>query len=208
MEISNAFKLTGLLIFSYLIGSIPWGLVLTRLFSSTDIRRQGSGNIGATNVRRVAGQTLGIITLIADILKGALPVFFAQISASGHSFRGQIYIATVAVCAFSGHLFPIYLKFKNGGKGVATAAGCFLVLSPIAGLIAILVFIMIICWSNRASAGSLAASAALPFAVWKVTYSQVFTGCAILITLLIYFRHIDNIRRLISGAEPVIWKKK
>ncbi len=194
-------------LFAYLFGSIPWGLVLTRLFTSVDIRQLGSGNIGATNVRRVAGTTLGALTLAGDVLKGAFPVWLAVTITAPNELWGEIYISLVAIAAFSGHLYPVYMKFKDGGKGVATAGGCFVVISPLACVVAILVFILFICLFNRVSAGSLAAAAALPVAVWKVTGSGVLTGCAVVTAIFIYFRHIDNIKRLLSGAEPVIWNK-
>jgi len=201
-------KFIALPLFAYLLGSIPWGLVLTRLFTSVDIRQQGSGNIGATNVRRVAGTTLGALTLAGDVLKGAFPVWLAVTITAPNELWGEIFISLVALAAFSGHLYPVYMKFKDGGKGIATAGGCFVVISPIACVVAILVFILFVCLFNRVSAASLAAAAALPVAVWKVTGSGVLTGCAVVTAIFIYFRHIDNIKRLLSGAEPVIWNKK
>ncbi len=197
-------------LFAYLFGSIPWGLVLTRLFTSVDIRQLGSGNIGATNVRRVAGTTLGALTLAGDVLKGAFPIWLAVTITAPNELWGEIYISLVAIAAFSGHLYPVYMKFKDGGKGVATAGGCFVVISPMACVVAILVFILFICLFNRASAASLVAvaAAALPIAVWYVTGSGVLTGCAVVTANFIYFRHIDNIKRLLSGAEPSIWNKK
>jgi glycerol-3-phosphate acyltransferase PlsY len=194
-------------LFAYLLGSIPWGLVLTRLFTSVDIRQLGSGNIGATNVRRVAGTTLGALTLAGDVLKGAFPVWLAVTITAPNELWGEIYISLVALAAFSGHLYPVYMKFKDGGKGVATAGGCFVVISPMACAVAIVVFILFICLFNRASAASLAAAAALPVAVWYVIGSGVLTGCAVVTAIFIYFRHIDNIKRLLSGAEPSIWNK-
>ena len=190
---------------AYLLGSIPWGLVLTRLFTSTNIRQEGSGNIGATNVRRVAGTKLGILTLAGDILKGALPVWLAVSLTDSNGLWASFYISLVAVAAFMGHLYPIYMKFKNGGKGVATAAGCFAVISPPALGVVILVFILFVCMVNRVSAASLAAAAVLPVAVWKATGSGVLTGCAATIAVFIGFRHKENIKRLFSGTEPTIW---
>jgi glycerol-3-phosphate acyltransferase PlsY len=199
-------KLLVLPVFAYLLGSIPWGIVLTRMFTSADIRREGSGNIGATNVLRIAGPTLGALTLVGDMLKGGISVWIAGVLATPNSFWGEIYISLVALAAFSGHLYPVYMRFKKGGKGVATAAGCFAVISPVAFMVAILVFIMFVCWLNIVSVASLAAAAVLPVAVWKATGSGVLTGCAVVTAILIYFRHTDNIKRLLKGAEPVIWK--
>ena len=193
-------------IFAYLLGSIPWGLILTRLFTPINIRQVGSGNIGATNVGRMAGPGLGVLTLAGDILKGAFPVWLAVSMTTPNEVWGALYIALVAITAFMGHLYPVYLKFKNGGKGVATAAGCFGVISPVALVILILVFIMLVCWSNRVSLASLAAAAVLPIAIWKATGSGVMLGCAVITSIFIYFRHVDNIKRLLTGTEPPIWK--
>jgi len=199
-------KLFVLLVFAYLLGSIPWGIVLTRVFTSVDIRREGSGNIGATNVVRIAGPTLGVLTLMGDMLKGGIPVWIAGVLTTPNSFWGEIYISLVALAAFSGHLYPLYMRFKKGGKGVATAAGCFAVISPVAFMVAILVFIMFVCWLNIVAVASLAAAAVLPVAIWKATGSGVLTVCAVVTAILIYFRHTDNIKRLLKGTEPVIWK--
>ncbi len=199
-------KLLILPFFAYLLGSIPWGLVLTRLFTSINIRQEGSGNIGATNVRRVAGTKLGILTLAGDVLKGAVPVWLAVSLTDSNELWAAFYLSLVAFAAFMGHLYPIYMKFKNGGKGVATAAGCFAVISPPALGVAILVFILFVCGFNRVSAASLAAAAVLPVAVWKATGSGVLTGCAAATSVFIGFRHKENIKRLLSGTEPTIWK--
>ena len=193
-------------IFSYFLGSIPWGIIFTRLFTPINIREVGSGNIGATNVARMAGPGLGVLTLAGDILKGAFPVWLAVSMAAPNEAWGDLYIALVAFAAFMGHLYPVYMKFKNGGKGVATAAGCFGVISPVALVILVLVFILFVCWSNRVSLASLAAAAVLPVAIWKATGSKVMLGCAVVTTIFIYFRHVDNIKRLIEGKEPAIWK--
>jgi len=193
-------------VFAHLLGSIPWGIVLTRLFTSADIRHEGSGNIGATNVARIAGPTLGVLTLVGDMLKGAIPVWIATAIATPNDLMGEIYISLVALAAFLGHLYPVYMRFKKGGKGVATAAGCFAVISPLSFVVLILVFIMFVCWLNRVAVASLSAAAALPVAVWKATGSGVLTGCAVVTAILIYFRHMDNIKRLLNGMEPVIWK--
>ena len=199
-------KYIALPVFAYLLGSIPWGLILTRLFTPLDIRQAGSGNIGATNVAREAGVTLGIITLAGDTLKGAVPVWLATSITTMNDTWGAIFVAFVSLAAFMGHLYPVYMKFKTGGKGVATAAGCFAVISPLSMVVSILVFIMIACWSNRVSLASLVAAAVLPLAVWKATHSQIITGCAVITSIFIYSRHTDNIKRLWAGTEPVFWK--
>jgi glycerol-3-phosphate acyltransferase PlsY len=195
-------------VFAYLLGSIPWGLVLTRLFTSTDIRKQGSGNIGATNVSRVAGTTLGLLTFAGDILKGAIPVFLATHVTNPGKESADAFLGIVALAALLGHLFPIFTKLKGGGKGVATAAGCFIVLSPPAGLIAVSAFIICLFVSRRVSVGSLAAAAVLPVAVWLTAHSFALTVCAVITGLLIILRHSDNIKRLRSGVEPEFRERK
>jgi len=190
---------------AYLLGSIPWGLVLTRVAAKdVDIRQHGSGNIGATNVRRVAGNLLGMLTLTGDVLKGAVPVLAASIWGPTQGVWNDLYVPLVALAAFAGHLYPVYLGFRDGGKGVATAAGCFCVISPPSVVVAVLAFVVVAGWSNRVSAGSLFASAVLPVAVWEVTGSDWLTGCAVLIAGLIALRHLENIKRLMDGTEPRI----
>ncbi|HUV51297.1 MAG TPA: glycerol-3-phosphate 1-O-acyltransferase PlsY [Anaerolineae bacterium] len=197
--------LFGLSVFAYLLGSIPCGLILTKRFASIDIRQKGSKNIGAANVRRVAGTMLGAFTLACDLLKGALPVCLVIYAMPGtDKLISEIYLSIVALSAFSGHLYPVYMKFKGGGKGVATAAGCFIIISPIACLVALLTFILFIFLSRRVSAGSLSGAAVLPVAVWLTSHSIPLTACSLITTIFILFRHKDNIRRLLSGTEPVI----
>jgi len=197
--------LFGLSVFAYLFGSIPCGLILTKRFASIDIRQKGSKNIGATNVRRVAGTRMGAFTLAGDLLKGALPVCLVVYAMAGtDKLIGEIYLSIVALSAFLGHLYPVYMKFKEGGKGVATAAGCFIIISPIACLVAMLTFILFIFLSRRVSAGSLSGAAVLPVAVWATSHSIPLTACALITIIFIFFRHTDNIKRLLSGTEPVI----
>lgn len=200
--------LIGLPVGAYLLGSIPWGLVLTRMFTSVDIRNQGSGNIGATNVSRVAGPKLGMLTFIGDVLKGALPAFVAISLAVNSGWRSDIYLTLVALASFLGHLFPVYTAFKGGGKGVATAAGSFVVLAPLGCLFALLAFILIMLLSRRVSAGSLGAAVCLPFSVWFSTRSPALAGGAAIIALLILTRHAGNIKRLLAGTEPAFKSKQ
>jgi glycerol-3-phosphate acyltransferase PlsY len=200
--------LIGLPILAYLLGSVPWGLVLTRMFTSVDIRRQGSGNIGATNVRRLAGTPLGLLTLSGDLLKGAVPVYLAANVTGLDPIQQALFVSVAALAAFAGHLFPLYLKLKGGGKGVATAAGCFLVISPMSVLAVLIAFLLILGWSGRVSAGSLSAAAVLPAAVWWRLGSPVYCGCAVLMAVLIVLRHRDNIRRLLNGSEPAVSGEK
>ena len=198
----------GLPIFAYLLGSIPWGLVLTRLCSSADIKRQGSGNIGATNVSRVAGPTLGLLTFTGDVLKGAVPVYLALRFALQNQGVNDLFLSVVSLAAFFGHLYPLFMKFKSGGKGVATTAGCLVILAPLACLMALSAFIIFLLLSRRVSAGSLAAGIVLPIAVWFATNSWGITGAAATMSVFIFIRHTENIKRLIAGTEPTFKDKQ
>ena len=197
----------GLTLFAYLLGSISWGLILTRLYSSADITKEGSGNIGATNVSRVAGPALGLLTLAGDFLKGAVPVYLAVMLAGHQQSTADIVPSIVGLAAFGGHLFPVYSGFKSGGKGVATAAGCFAVLSAPACLGALAVFVVVVVASRRVSAGSLAAALTLPIAAWIFKNSWEIAACAAVMAVFIFIRHTDNIKRLLSGTEPSFTNK-
>ena len=186
---------------AYALGSVPFGLVLTRRFTDIDIQTTGSGNIGATNVRRLAGTKLGLATLAGDVLKGAFP---AGMAAWLLPPNGELWVALTALAAFAGHLYPLYLGFRGGGKGVATAAGGFLPIAPMAVLVALLVFVLVVCMTRRVSAGSLAGSAMLPLAVWEATGSPEFSAAAGLMALWIVWRHRANMGRLLQGKEPRI----
>ena len=187
---------------AYLLGSIPWGVVLTRVFTSADIRQQGSGNIGTTNVSRIAGSTLGLLTFLGDVLKGTVPVYLALTSPGTHQSADDLLLAIVALAAFFGHLYPLFMKFKYGGKGVATCAGCFVVLSPLACLSTLLTFVIVLFSSKRVSAGSLAAAVVLPWVAWYSTDSLHIAVSALIMALFIFIRHKENIKRLLSGTEP------
>lgn len=191
--------------FAYLLGSVPFGLVFARFFKKQDLRRTGSGNIGATNALRAGGWRLGLATLAGDVLKGAIPAFAAMLLCPDHP-PGQeaVWTGLAALSAFFGHLFPVYLKFSAGGKGVATAAGGFSVISPSALAVCLAAFFLGAGISRRVSAGSLAAAGILPGAVFFFTRDGFLSGCALVTALLVIFRHRDNIRRLRSGTEPEI----
>ena len=199
---------------SYLLGAVPTGLVLAKLFSDTDIRKAGSGNIGTANVTRVLGKKLGAITFLGDMLKGFLPVFIG-----GQIFQSLLPVVTLrfAVCAFGfaaflGHLFPVYLKFR-GGKGVATAFGIFLCLEPIAIPIVTVIFILIVSGWRYVSLGSLVATSAMPFVLAGLAYFvRPVSGPALLlsivITFFVFFKHKSNIQRLLFGTENKIGQKE
>jgi len=184
------------IIAAYLIGAIPTGVVLTRLTGAADIRSAGSGNIGATNVYRVAGKKLGILTLVGDALKGVLPVVVAQ---SWLQFEPSG-VALIAVAAFLGHCYPVYLGFK-GGKGVATALGIFLVLSPPSVLIAFLVFALLLWKTRYVSLGSITAAGLMPFMVLLFEGDASLFSASLVVSGMVIVRHRANIERLIHGNE-------
>lgn len=192
---STSFLLIVLLV-AYLIGAIPCGVLLTRFFGAGDIRAAGSGNIGATNVYRVAGKKLGLLTLFGDALKGALPVAVAKFAL----LLPEWGIAAVAVAAFLGHCYPVYLGFR-GGKGVATALGIYLILSPWAVLIAFVLFAGILYATRYVSLGSIAAATLLPFLVLLINRSNELLAASLLISILVILRHSANIRRLLDKTE-------
>jgi glycerol-3-phosphate acyltransferase PlsY len=192
---------------AYLLGSIPFGLLIGLAAGRVDVRKMGSGNIGASNVRRSVGTLAAVATLLGDVAKGYVPVWGASLLfPESRQTWHQGYMALVGLCAFIGHLHPIFLKGRTGGKGVATAAGNLLAFAPGALGVSGLVFILTACGLNRISIASLAAAAVMPLAVWYATGSPALTVWAGLTAAWIAIRHGANIRRLISGREPPIWK--
>jgi len=187
-------------LFGYLLGSVPTGLILAKLFSKVDPRKLGSKNIGATNIFRTAGKALGIFTLIGDLLKGAIPVWIAI-----HWGESDLWIAASGLTPFLGHVFPIFLGFK-GGKGVATALGAYLVISPIAVLIEFIIFAGII-WKWRfISLGSITCATTIPILIaFFRSDSQFYFVLSVIIAALVLYRHQSNISRLLQGTESK-WK--
>ena len=187
---------------AYLLGSIPFGLLLGKMFGAADIRKEGSGNIGATNVARVAGPAAGILTLLLDAAKGA----FAVVLAARLSEQSATWMMIAGLCALIGHCFPIWLGF-HGGKGVATAAGVFLVLCPLAFLGAVILFALVVVYWRFVSLGSISAAAAMPLLVyffWAPHHAPpyVVTFGSLGAALLIVYKHDANIQRLVQGDEP------
>lgn len=191
-----------LLLVSYLLGSIPFGVILARLFGGADVRKAGSGNIGATNVARVAGPAAGVLTLLLDAAKGWFAVWLA-----GHFMHGEAGLLVAAgFFALLGHCFPPWLRFR-GGKGVATAAGVFGALCPEALLAALILFGLVVWFWHYVSLGSLAAAAAIPLLVyflWAPHFAppNIVTLGSLAIAALVVFQHRGNIGRLTRGEEP------
>jgi glycerol-3-phosphate acyltransferase PlsY len=177
---------------SYLIGSIPFGLIVTRLGGAGDLRAIGSGNIGATNVLRTGRKSLAIATLILDVLKGALPVWLA-------GRYGPDMAVVAGLGAVLGHCFPVWLKFR-GGKGVATALGVMLVLTPLVALLAVLLFAAVAALTRYVSLGSMLGAVAACVLAWLLGHVQA-AELYVLLTLLIVAKHAGNIRRLFDGTE-------
>jgi glycerol-3-phosphate acyltransferase PlsY len=179
---------------AYLIGSIPTGLLLGKAYG-VDVRKEGSGNIGATNLYRTVGRKIGVITLLGDCIKGLVPVLFVKASSLPPEFA-----AWVGLAAFCGHVFSLFLKFR-GGKGVATALGVFLALAPGAVAVAIAIFaVMMFVW-RYVSLGSIVAAVAMPLAVFFMGGSKTVVIVTLIIALIVVIRHHENIRRLVSGTE-------
>ena len=187
-------------LFGYLLGSVPTGLLLTKLFSKVDPRKTGSKNIGATNIFRTAGKTLGMVTLIGDLLKGAIPVFLAI-----QWGESDLWIAIAGLTPILGHIFPIFLGFK-GGKGVATALGFYLVISPIAVFIEFLIFSGIVWKWRYISLGSIICATTIPILIaYFRSDSQAYFIISVLIAALVLYRHQTNISKLLQGTENK-WK--
>jgi glycerol-3-phosphate acyltransferase PlsY len=190
---------------AYLIGSIPFGKIIARRFGQIDITQQGSGNIGATNVAREIGIKAGLLTLCLDTLKGFIPVFFFALSTPESGLNSEIWLSAVALSALLGHQFSIFGNFR-GGKGVATALGVYLAISPLSCLLAILVFLATVGLWNFVSLGSMAAASAMPLLLAILGRPLPIVVGAIIAALLIIIRHGENIRRLFKGEERR-WRK-
>ena len=182
-------------IISYLMGSIPFGLILTKIFLKKDIREIGSGNIGATNALRTGNKLIGYSTLILDVLKAVIPVLYVKIN-----FPEAVYIS--ALCAFIGHVFPVWLKFK-GGKGVATYIGFLFGINLFLGLSFIIVWIVIALISRYSSLSSIVASLIAPIYLFidSNNYISIFL---LYLFLIIILKHRENIKRLINRTENKI----
>ena len=188
-------KLSLIIIFSYLCGAVPFGFIITKVFTGLDVRNYGSKNPGATNVFRVAGPLAGIITLLLDSAKGFIPVFIANYIMNNQS------IAVIAgLCAITGHMWTVFLKFK-GGKGVATAAGVFLALMPLSVLFAIGVFILVFTLFSYISLASIIAALCLPIFALVTKSSNLIIIFSLIISIAVLIKHIPNIKRLIAGKE-------
>ncbi|HVH70440.1 MAG TPA: glycerol-3-phosphate 1-O-acyltransferase PlsY [Candidatus Dormibacteraeota bacterium] len=201
-ELHTYITLLAIPVYAYILGSIPFGVILTKALGKGDVRKVGSGNIGATNVARVAGLAAGVFTLLLDVAKGAGAVSLAE----QLSNDSATWMMIAGLAALIGHCFPVWLNFK-GGKGVATAAGAFLVLSPLACLGALLLFLLVVIFWRYVSLGSVSAAAAMPLLIYFLWAPRHAPPLAVTIgalagALLIIYKHRGNLRRLIEGREP------
>ncbi len=203
MQSISPFALLLVVAGSYLLGSIPFGYLLVRIFRGEDVRRSGSGNIGATNVSRTLPM-LGVLTLLLDALKGAAAVWLARLFAPSYT------ITLAALFAVLGHMFPFWLRFR-GGKGVATALGSFAVIAPGAVLVAVGIFIAVVLIFRYVSLGSIIAVAFFPLLVYEThSYGNMPSALAFMAiaSLLIIAKHSQNIQRLLAGTENRLGAKQ
>jgi len=187
------------LLLAYLLGAIPFGYILVKWKTGGDVRGAGSGNIGATNVLRTAGRTVGVLTLLLDIAKGYVAVWSA-----GRLTGGDVrWMAAAAVVVMLGHAYTVFLSFR-GGKAVASFVGAFLCLTPLALAAVLVVFVAVVAWSRYISLGSIVAAAAFPLAVWMISgLIWPVEVAALLSAAFIIYKHSSNIQRLHDGSEHV-----
>lgn len=188
---------------SYLTGAVPFGLIFAKGFSGVDVRTVGSGNIGATNVLRASGKKAAAITLLADMLKGLFPALIVHLL-----YQDEALTALCGAAAILGHNFPVYLKFK-GGKGVATSFGVVLAVSPWTGLLCLFVWLLAAYLWRYSSLSALIAFASYPIVTFAFTSRQPspYALLSLFVFGIIYYRHRENIKRLLIGSEPKIGQK-
>ena len=190
----------------YLLGSIPFAYLAGKLTRGIDLRQHGSGNLGATNVYRTLGGKIAAVVLVLDALKGAVPVLMVQRFGVGDHL--VLWAVAAGVAAIAGHAKPIFLLWRGGGKGVATAAGVFLALAPVPTLAALATWLVVVLLSGYVSLASLAAAIALPIAIAAlVGMSSVLFGVSVVIALFVFWTHRANIGRLRRGEEHRFGRK-
>ena len=184
----------------YLSGSVPWGLVLPKLLVGVDVRTIGSGNIGATNAARAGGRLMGIVVFVLDVAKAVVPIVVARSLCEGQP-RADVWVMGTAIAAFAGHLFPVWLGFK-GGKGVATGLGVFAVLSFWPAMIGFGAWIVVYLTIRISSIGSLAGVSICALGtIWMRGLASPIAWAAVAVAAMIWWRHADNIGRLLRGEE-------
>ena len=197
----DVFRDLVLLAAGYLLGSIPFGVVIARVASDVDLRRVGSGNIGATNVLRAVGKGAAALTLLGDIGKGALAVGLARWTGASAPL-----VAAVGLAAVLGHLFPVWAGFR-GGKGVATTLGVVLGAMPIVGGLLLVIWLAVAAITRYSSLAALVATATIPLLAWLVDGRPAMIGLSGALLVLVVVRHRENIGRLLAGTEGKIGQK-
>lgn len=187
-------------IFCYLIGSIPFSYLSAQVLAHTDVRSRGSGNVGATNVYRTSGAWVAIPALAGDLLKGAVAAWL------GLTMGGALLAAICSLAAVIGHCYPLYLKFQ-GGKAVATAGGVILFLMPKVVLVLLLIFITVIALTRYVSLASITAAILLPFIAYLFHNPWQYVVLSVLMMLIVVYRHRENISRLKVGSEARLWDR-
>lgn len=187
-----------ILITAYILGSIPFSLIIARLSKGIDVRSSGSGNVGATNVLRTVGKKEAAIALTGDILKGTLSVWMAII------FLQDFWVGVTAILVVLGHVFPVFSGFK-GGKGVATSLGALIVIVPSAVIIAVFTWILVLVISRLASLASIIASLAMPFICWSLKTPVSFIMAAVVTSVIILLKHTGNMKRIYNGTESRVF---
>jgi len=191
---------------AYLLGAVPFGKIIAGMAAQIDITQRGSKNIGATNVARELGLKWGLLTLACDVLKGLIPILvFSACSFTG-DISSQMALAVVSLCPLLGHQFSIFMGFR-GGKGVATALGIYLALSPIACGMGLLVFLLVVLKWDFISLGSMVSAGSIPIFLTLFNQPKPVVLASLVMAALIYFRHGENVLRLITGEERK-WKHR
>jgi len=184
---------------AYLIGGIPFGLILVRLMTGADVRESGSGNIGATNVLRTTGPLAGILTLVLDAAKA----WFAVWLTGWLSGNSELWMSAAALAALAGHAWSIWIGFK-GGKAVASFVGAYAALTPLPVLAVVLLFVLIVAWTRYLSLGSIIAAGLFPFACWMILHpAWPVLLSALGAAVIVIYRHRDNITRIRAGEERI-----
>lgn len=197
------------IVVSYLSGAIPFSYVAGKVFGKIDLREHGSGNLGASNTFRFLGPKVAVAVMIADIAKGFLPVFYAPVYGANHTLPDMWLMYIAGFFAVVGHMFSVFVGFR-GGKGIATTAGVFLALAPVAFLVPFLVWLAVMIGVRIVSVASMAGAIVLPLSVYLMQRfdlvpadrSLLVLSCAITVVVLV--KHRSNIKRLLAGTEPVL----
>lgn len=191
---------------AYLLGAIPFGKIIARLAAQIDITQRGSKNIGATNVARELGIKWGLLTLAFDVLKGLVPILIFSATSFQADIWGQMALAAISLCPLLGHQYSIFMGFR-GGKGVATALGIYLALSPVSCFLGLFVFLLVVLKWDYISLGSMVSAGSIPIFLTLFHQPKATVLASVIMAVLIYLRHGENVIRLVKGEERK-WKER